>query len=124
MIEISVVRHKVMQEDKRTGKVKFLRITVRKMLLHLADAIGPKYWRIVLVSRKGETKYCLSYVPEPKKEKWNTLKLNTVIPDIKYKKEASLNRVAMLDWLRWCIQRPEFYLVELETRPAEEKEAA
>lgn len=85
------------------GNPKTMAITYRKMFL---TALAPlpglhtKY-RAVQTKRNGETKYSISYIPVPKKAKWdaNILKLdNTPVEEV-WKREESLTEVQFKDWL-------------------------
>jgi hypothetical protein len=111
------------------GNPKSIAVTYRKMFL---DAISPvpglhtKY-RAVQTKRNGEVKYSISYIPVPKKEKWdaNILKLdNTPVEEV-WKREESLTEVQFKDWLakRLGDEAGLAFITLLATEP-EQREAA
>lgn len=113
-------------------------VTYRKMFL---DTITPipgnaNQYRVVQTKRKGEVGYSISYIPIPKKEKWeaNIIKLNTVPVQIvdengedvlPWKKDETLTESQFKDWLKRRIgDESETAFTAMVTAIPEEKEAA
>lgn len=105
----------IIESNKVNGKGNAITFPVfhRKMFL---DAIAPvpgnpNKFRVVQSKRNGEIKYSISYIPEPKKAKWdaNIIKLNTVPVQyvdedgeeiLPWKREGSLTEIQFKDWLK------------------------